>query len=170
MHRKKLLLKNPFFSVQNLKIVFVEKYGSFRVSYESFNGFIRNQIFIEFTIKSFRVLYETLKDQCFPIKPLSRSVAERKGLSVKSSSSAFSGRIFKGLVELKNCFLGISNHLDAVSNLTNLSWRFDCVSISLVYLIILFYSDIYSRRKLCINVYALQGMRHRFWHFTHLEQ
>ena len=66
---KELCAEKPFSSLRNLKNDFVGRYGSFRVSYGALNGFVQNQIVIEFILKLLRGPYEILKDPYLPTKP-----------------------------------------------------------------------------------------------------
>ena len=75
---------------------------------------------VGFVTKPLRVSYETVKDPHFPTKPFFKFRSGKKGFSAKGSSHGYTGRTFKGSVELKIRFLCILTHFETFSSLRNL--------------------------------------------------
>ena len=112
--------KKPIFLLRNLKISFVKKCETFRASYETVKGSIQNQYLYGFIAKPLRVSYVALKVSHFFKKLIFKFRSKKIGFLAKGSSRGYTGRTFKGSVELKVHFFGIWIHSEVFPGVWNL--------------------------------------------------
>ena len=120
MERLKVLLLDARAEPSPTKPVF-----RFRKKIRSLDSFMLNRLVRYRILMVYRFFHKkTTKVSYFLRKPIFGLRSLKNGLIGEGSAHVSRRKTFKAFVELKNLFLSISSHLDAISKPLNLFWEF----------------------------------------------